>query len=533
MPYSARTSTGQHCVVVGCGNNQRKRKNIADSTCAKHAVSRSQCGCDMFMLHRFLVDPELNRQWTSLVNRKDFAPTTNSRVCSLHFVDGKRTEQNPLPMLNLGYERKVIHGRRCLMRDDRGPPPVKRKRQESPSDESEASDAVQQTAPHNVVCIGHHSVSLPFSHGVKQVSLKTDAASSRLDASFEETTMAADQQNSSLSREETEMKVEKKDNSTQWELEEPVPDHTYADTNDSSNTPLTMRSIHFQYLTPQDVHFYTCLPFDAFNKLILLLRANGTKVGGILGLEQQLLLTLMRLGLGLLCGDLARRFSISIATVSTIFSSMMSTLAKVMEDIVVWLPRSVVYDSMPYTFVKNGYGRTTCIFDCTEAWLQRPKKLMARAQSYSAYKGSNTIKFLTVIAPNGLIMLVSDVYGGRASDKYIVRTCGVEDYLLPGDEIMVDRGFKLEPHLEAQGIRMNVPAFTRGKSQLSEKEVTKTRRIASLRIHVERAINRIKTYRIFKQALPIKSKKHINTIVFVCAGLCNLKGPLIKEQQEQ
>ncbi|XP_077498801.1 uncharacterized protein LOC144109904 [Amblyomma americanum] len=166
MPYSARTSSGQHCVVVGCGNNQRKRKNIADSTCAKHAVSRSQCGCDMFMLHRFPVDPELNRQWTSLVNRKDFAPTTNSRVCSLHFVDGKRTEQNPLPMLNLGYERKVIHGRRRLMRDDRGPPPVKRKRQESPSDKSEASDAVQQTPPHNVVCIGHHSVSLPFSHGL-------------------------------------------------------------------------------------------------------------------------------------------------------------------------------------------------------------------------------------------------------------------------------------------------------------------------------------------------------------------------------
>ncbi|KAK8772019.1 hypothetical protein V5799_024736 [Amblyomma americanum] len=245
-------------------------------------------------------------------------------------------------MLNLGYERKVIHGRRRLMRDDRGPPPVKRKRQESPSDESEASDAVQQTPPHNVVCIGHHSVSLPFSHGVSQVSLKTDAASSRLDASFEETTMAADQQNSSLSRAETEMKVEKKDNSTQWELEEPVQDHTYADTKDSSNTPLTMRSIHFQYLTPQDVHFYTGLPFDAFNKLILLLRANGTKVGGILSLEQQLLLTLMRLRLGLLCGDLARRFGISIATVSTIFSSMMSTLANVMEDIVVWLPRSVV-----------------------------------------------------------------------------------------------------------------------------------------------------------------------------------------------
>ncbi|CAN8017492.1 unnamed protein product, partial [Ixodes persulcatus] len=116
---------------------------------------------------------------------------------------------------------------------------------------------------------------------------------------------------------------------------------------------------------------------------------------------------------------------------------------------------------------------------------------MARAQTFSAYKASNTAKFLTVIAPNGLIMFVSNVYGGRASDKTIVRNCGVEDHLLPGDEIMADRGFTLDTHLEIQGIGLNMPAFTRGKQQLTEEEVTKTRRIASVRIHVERAINRI------------------------------------------
>lgn len=69
-----------------------------------------------------------------------------------------------------------------------------------------------------------------------------------------------------------------------------------------------------------------------------------------------------------------------------------------------------------------------------------------------------------------------------------------------------------------------------GKSQLSESEVTATRRIASVRIHVERAINRVKTYRILQQPLPIKSKKLISKIIFVCAGLCNLKPALIKEQ---
>lgn len=70
-----------------------------------------------------------------------------------------------------------------------------------------------------------------------------------------------------------------------------------------------------------------------------------------------------------------------------------------------------------------------------------------------------------------------------------------------------------------------------GKSQLSELDVTRTRRIASLRIHVERAINRIKTYRIFKSALTITSRRTISDMVFICAGLCNLKAPLIATQE--
>ncbi|KAK8786042.1 hypothetical protein V5799_007592 [Amblyomma americanum] len=160
------------------------------------------------------------------------------------------------------------------------------------------------------------------------------------------------------------------------------------------------------------------------------------------------------------------------------------------------------------------------------------KKLMLRAQTYSSYKAHNTVKFLIVIAPNGYIMYVSPAYVGRASDKYFTQDCKLEDHLGPGGEVMADRGFTLTTSMITEGVKLNVPAFTKGKSQLSEEEVTRTRRIASVRIHVERAINRIKTYRIFKQALPIKSKKTISQMILVCAGLCNLKGPLIATRRE-
>lgn len=34
-------------------------------------------------------------------------PTESARLCSEHFVDGKRRERNPMPMLRLGYHIKV------------------------------------------------------------------------------------------------------------------------------------------------------------------------------------------------------------------------------------------------------------------------------------------------------------------------------------------------------------------------------------------------------------------------------------------
>lgn len=86
---------------------------------------------------------------------------------------------------------------------------------------------------------------------------------------------------------------------------------------------------------------------------------------------------------------------------------------------------------------------------------------MAKGQTYSPYKESNTMTFLTVIA-NGLIMFISAAYGGRALDTFITRTCGVEEYLCAGDKIMAHKGLKLDPHLEVQGISMNVPVFNKG-----------------------------------------------------------------------
>ena len=68
---------------------------------------------------------------------------------------------------------------------------------------------------------------------------------------------------------------------------------------------------------------------------------------------------------------------------------------------------------------------------------------------------------------------------------------------------MADHGFNIQDDLTPLGVRINIPPFLKGKEQLDEEELIETRRIASLRIHMERAMERIKsTIFLTEQSLP-------------------------------
>ena len=62
---------------------------------------------------------------------------------------------------------------------------------------------------------------------------------------------------------------------------------------------------------------------------------------------------------------------------------------------------------------------------------------------------------------------------------------------------------------------------------MSKSNVTKTRKIASLRIHVERAIGRIKQYRILSSVIPLSISPYVNSIWFICCALTLFHPPLV------
>ena len=59
-----------------------------------------------------------------------------------------------------------------------------------------------------------------------------------------------------------------------------------------------------------------------------------------------------------------------------------------------------------------------------------------------------------------------------------------------GASNMADRGFGVEDIPAHKNIRLNAPPRLDGRPRLPEKDVEKTRRIAEVRIHVERSIGR-------------------------------------------
>ena len=132
--------------------------------------------------------------------------------------------------------------------------------------------------------------------------------------------------------------------------------------------------------------------------------------------------------------------------------------------------------------------RVRVIIDCFEIFIEWLSDLNARTQTWSSYKHHNTVKYLTGITPQGSICYISNGWGGHTSDKHITTNSDFLGFLSYGDVVLADRGFDIKEVTAVHGADTLNPSFTTGKKQLSAVEVQETRKIANVRIHVERVI---------------------------------------------
>lgn len=281
--------------------------------------------------------------------------------------------------------------------------------------------------------------------------------------------------------------------------------------------------------------FYTGLP--SYTILMSMFRyttkrlQDSTSSGNKLTNFQCFLLTLMKLRLNLSNFDLGFRFCIHVTTVGRILTKWLQLMDIRLAMLIQWPDRERIQATMPWCFGAHYGLGVTSIIDCFELFIEKPIDLMSKTATWSTYKHYNTVKYLISITPQGTVNFISKGYAGRASDKYITEDCGYLNKLQAGDVVLADRGFNVEDSVAYRGATLNIPAFTKGKSQLSPADVESTRRLANVRIHVERVIGSVRhKFQILNATTPLptqytRSKDGgpvlLDSIVRVCCALHN------------
>uniref|UniRef100_A0A3B4GHF7 THAP-type domain-containing protein n=1 Tax=Pundamilia nyererei TaxID=303518 RepID=A0A3B4GHF7_9CICH len=269
---------------------------------------------------------------------------------------------------------------------------------------------------------------------------------------------------------------------------------------------------HFLKDDTEKVRYYTGLPCLA----ILLAVFDNVKAflpaSQKLSHFQMLLLTLMRLRLDLPVQHLCDLFNVSHKTLSSVFTDTIDVLYARLGALVHWPERHCLQATMPPQFIEIFGKRVAIIVDCFEIRTERPSNLKARAQTYSQYKGTHTMKYLVGITPLGAISFISKG-------------------LLPGDVVLADRGFAIRNPVGMMCAEVKIPAYTKGFCQLDARDIEDKRAIAHLRIHVERVIGTLRNkFKMLHTTMPIRlllpcegeDVTLLDKIVKVCCVLVNM-----------
>lgn len=243
-------------------------------------------------------------------------------------------------------------------------------------------------------------------------------------------------------------------------------------------------------------------------------------------LQEEFFMTLYRLRLGVPSQECAMRFGLKHSTYESIFNTWVVFIALELEDLCK-INADVRCERKAKCF--EDFPDVVIVVDCTELFAETPSSLKAHKQLFSNYKHHCTVKFLVGISPSGAITYVSPMFGGLASDKVITRAS--DDLVVSlkrGEEVMGDRAYTVQDDLPP-GVNIVMPCSKpSSQTQLSHEQVIISRNISRARIHIERAIGRIKSFGLLEKEVKIASIYYFEYVFKACSFLVNFQSPFLK-----
>lgn len=262
--------------------------------------------------------------------------------------------------------------------------------------------------------------------------------------------------------------------------------------------------------------------------LVATVRPKG-RISSRFDLREMILMTFIKLKQNLSYAMLAVLFKCSNDTCKDIIFDMIDTLYLCLKPAIYWPAKDNILRNMPECF--KDFENVRVVIDCTEIRIQRPSKLCCQLQTYSYYKSTYTVKFMTGVTPAGLISVVSKPYGGRVSDNMIFEQSELLKKMDKNDAILADRGFTINNLCKEYDVTFISPLFLENKTQFSKTEALLNRNVAKARVHIERSNQRLKCFNILSNTMPMCLLSKVEKIFTIICGLVNLSSPILKNDK--
>lgn len=254
------------------------------------------------------------------------------------------------------------------------------------------------------------------------------------------------------------------------------------------------------------------------------------KVQALQGIEQMFFaLFVLRTGTDLTLAD--AQFGICDATSTRYFITWLDVLARVLMLEMPYPNQELMRATVPqeyYDAFGPAAGRLCVVWDATNTDLEAPSDPDVNHATYSQYYGDNVTKSLIGTSCTGAIILASLALPGCIGDPLQTKVSPLALGMMEkGDDAMADKGFTVHDTLFELGSGTHMPPKHHGgifkfRPELGELSV----KIANKRIHVERAMKRIKAYSFLKRVVAVTMWDLVSHAVFVVFMLSNLQPPL-------
>ena len=507
-------------------------------------------------------DTSLRAQWLHAIRRdtgKHFTITDSTKVCSLHFKNEHLKKSLGIGRLSYvdGAVPSVFEWKRSSPR--KRPPPTPRGNsasiQNKKQNKRKAGSARTSLDMSAVAGPSSESLGIDATDSLNEFSLESNSEAESSETVTTDNQLSYDDLRKKLAKMEQLLEESRTKNAKLEAEVEKVRTHAFKISEKCANLEKGIFTVD-NFTSDEDITFYTGFPsYDVFMATYNYLNPgqNGENIRfwrsvsndvdpeyyetepelGVgpgrprtLNAKEEFFLVMCRLRQGFPERHLGHLFDISQSTVSRIVISWVNFMYLRFGQLNIWPSRKVVNDNMPQDF-KGKYPNTRAIIDCTEIKCQMPSSLLLNSELFSSYKNHTTLKGLIAISPAGHISFISQLYTGSISDREITERSGFLDLSFEAnDSVMADKGFTIQDLLPV-GVSLNIPPFLGSSAQMPAEDVVKTQEIASLRIHVERAINKIKNFHIWDGVVPLSLFGIVNQMWTVCAHLCNVQDPII------